>query len=382
MKIGIVTYAKCDNYGAELQAYALQWKLNQMGYDAELIDLEKKEKDLASNKASIIPAIRNRFKVYGWKAPWEIMKLCFDVLQRKISAKENETNQEEKHKLFIEFFEKNIRHSAKHYTLEEIRTTKDLDYDVYIAGSDQIWNTDCPNGHTPGYYLDFGTAKKISYAASFAVSKVADEWKPFVKQQLSHFDHISVREKTGLKILEDLGIKGGELVVDPVFLLTESEWSKLAGGAKNYGLEDGKYILIYDFLNDDRIAAFAHKLSKELGLPTIGLNDYNVLPYVDRNIKDAGPLEFLSLIKHAAVVVSSSFHATVFSLIFQKSFYVFPLKNTDNSSRMIDLLQPLNISSRFMPTDVLPDIEYGDISKKLEVNTNSSKEILIDFINK
>lgn len=72
----------------------------------------------------------------------------------------------------------------------------------------------------------------------------------------------------------------------------------------------------------------------------------------------------------------------LFFLLFQKSFYVFPLKNTDNSSRMIDLLQPLNISSRFMPTDVLPDIEYGDISKKLEVNTNSSKEILIDFINK
>ena len=126
MKIGIVTYVKCDNYGAELQAYALQWKLNQMGYDAELIDLQKIEKDLASNASSILPAIKNRFVVYKWKAPYEIAKLAIDVIKRKISAKKNEDNALEKHKLFLDFFEKFIRHSERYYTIEEIRHATDL----------------------------------------------------------------------------------------------------------------------------------------------------------------------------------------------------------------------------------------------------------------
>lgn len=91
-------------------------------------------------------------------------------------------------------------------TSEELKQNPSV-ADIYVAGSDQIWNTGSMNGRTPGYYLDFGSAKKISYAASFAVSKFEDEWKPFVKQMLSHFDHFSVREKTGLKILQDLGIE-------------------------------------------------------------------------------------------------------------------------------------------------------------------------------
>ena len=139
MKIGIVTYVKGDNYGAELQAYALQWKLNQLGYDAELIDLQKIEKDLASNASSIIPALKNRFKVYGLKAPYEISKLVIDVIRRKLSSKKNESNAAEKHKLFLNFFENFIRHSKSYYTIEEIRKAEDLPYDVYIAGSDQIW---------------------------------------------------------------------------------------------------------------------------------------------------------------------------------------------------------------------------------------------------
>ena len=108
MKIGIVTYVKCDNYGAELQAYALQWKLNKLGYDAEVIDLQKIEKDLASNASSIVPAIVNRFKILGWKAPWSIFKLAINVLKRKVTAQKNENNIKLKHRLFITRVRDNI----------------------------------------------------------------------------------------------------------------------------------------------------------------------------------------------------------------------------------------------------------------------------------
>ena len=179
MKIGIVTYVKCDNYGAELQAYALQWKLNQMGYDAELIDLQKIEKDLASNASSILPAIKNRFVVYKWKAPYEIAKLAIDVIKRKISAKKNEDNALEKHKLFLDFFEKFIRHSERYYTIEEIRHATDLKYDVYIAGSDQIWNY-MHNDNLDVFFLEFAKkfgARRISYAASISAATIPSKYQ-------------------------------------------------------------------------------------------------------------------------------------------------------------------------------------------------------------
>lgn len=83
MKIGIVTYVKCDNYGAELQAYAMQYVYNKLGYDAEILDLEKQNKDIASSLSTIIPAVVNRFKTYGLKAPYKILQLVWDVIQRK-----------------------------------------------------------------------------------------------------------------------------------------------------------------------------------------------------------------------------------------------------------------------------------------------------------
>lgn len=87
MKIGIVTYVKCDNYGAELQAFAMQYVYNKLGYDAEVLDLEKQNKDISSSLSTIIPAIVNRFKTYGINAPYKILQLVWDVIQRKKAKK-------------------------------------------------------------------------------------------------------------------------------------------------------------------------------------------------------------------------------------------------------------------------------------------------------
>lgn len=251
---------------------------------------------------------------------------------------------------------------------------------VYVAGSDQIWNTDSNNGKEPGYYLDFGTAKKISYAASFAISRINDEWKPFVKQQLSHFAHISVREKTGLKILEDLGFKDARQAMDPVFLLDRAEWSSITKESKDYGLKDNGYILVYDFLYDERIESLTKKIAKQKGLPIVSVNDFQSLPYADKNINDAGPLEFLSLIEHADTVVCSSFHATAFSLIFQKPFYVFPLKNQNNSSRMEDLLNTIKHHERFKSIAPLQNFDYKDVSAIMKEQVSESKNVLQNYI--
>ena len=123
-----------------------------------------------------------------------------------------------------------------------------------------------------------------------------------------------------------------------------------------------------------------HRLSQEQGLPTVSINDFNNLPYVDRNINDAGPLEFLSLIQHSAAVVCSSFHVSAFSLTFRKPFYVFPLKGQNNSSRMEDLLSLIGHSERFMPNAILDDMDYDSINSILDNEIERSKDVLQTFI--
>ena len=115
-------------------------------------------------------------------------------------------------------------------------------------------------------------------------------------------------------------------------------------------------------------------LKKEYNIPIVSINDFNTLPYADININDAGPLEFLSLIYHSSIIVSSSFHATAFSVIFRKNFYVYPLKGKDNSSRMTDFLYDLNLIERYKSEHIsLDNINYCAVDKLLDKEINSSK---------
>lgn len=370
MIIKTITCHNVYNYGASLQAYALQHYLETLGNDVEIIDfqpdfLSYRYKPFKISKTGKAAAI---CKVLPFmKYPYGLVKnrSMFKTWGRK--------------KRFDEFTG-NFLHLTKRYsTSEELRNDPPKS-DVYVAGSDQIWNTQYMNGKEPAFYLDFGKAKKISYAASFAVSKIEDQWRPFVKKELSHLNHISVREKTGLMILEDLGIKDGKVVVDPVFLLDKEHWLNLSQQAKKYDLRREGYIMVYDFEKDESIQVLALKLKEYLNIPIINVNDHNTLSYVDKNINDAGPLEFISLINNAKVVISSSFHATSFSLIFNKQFYVFPLKGSSNSSRIEDLMRSLGLYERFKPKEILPDIDFQEVNLRLTESTNRSKQIIADFL--
>lgn len=374
MIIDTITCHNVYNYGASLQAYALQHYLESLGHEVKIIDFQpwfhrdrynpnyidhdRKLYKLLHNCPALmnfLHAVKDRKQIKLMKSMWG-RKVAFD----------NFTNDY-------------LRLTKRYNSSDELKADPPV-ADIYVAGSDQIWNTESRNGREPGYYLDFGNAKKISYAASFAVSEIQEEWRPFVKRQLSHFQHISVREKTGLSILKSLGIQNGAQVVDPVFLLSAEEWKALAHKAKGYGLKENNYIVVYDFLNDERIAAFAKKLKEQTNMTVVSINDFNVLPYVDININDAGPLEFVSLISRAAAVICSSFHASAFSLIFKKPFYVYPLIGQNNSSRMEDLLNLIGHHERFMPGEILDEMDYDAIQSVLEKEIRRSKDVLQSFI--
>lgn len=270
-----------------------------------------------------------------------------------------------------------------HITEKTYRTTEELrdnppKADMYIAGSDQIWNTDAPNGSMPGYYLDFGTKdiKRISYAASFGISEIANEYKAFVKEEIQKLNSISVREKSGSIILEELGFSNVDVVCDPVFLLSKDEWEKIALLSKSYNLKKGSYILLYDFIGDDQIEKFCKQLSKETGKKIVSVNDFEPRYYADLNINDAGPLEFISLINHAAYVVANSFHATAFSVILEKDFYTFGLKNHRNSSRMSDFMNIVGLQNRYQAIQGQAGINYQLVMDKLNEYITFGKSFL------
>ncbi|MGN8825148.1 polysaccharide pyruvyl transferase family protein [Segatella copri] len=378
MKIKTITCHHVYNYGASLQAYALQHYLESLGHEVEIIDfnpwfhcdrynpfwMPKNAIGRAAQIIKILPFMR--YIWYPYKAYKEGM---FKTWGRKAA---------------FDKFEKEYYHltSIKYYSSEQLQKNPPR-ADVYVAGSDQIWNTFCENGKEPGYYLDFGdkTTKRLSYAASLATSSIRDGMVMFVKSQLQKFNAISVREKTGAQLLKEIGIQKVSVVLDPVFLLDENGWRNLSKKGNLFGLKPDKYLLVYDFLgNDSRMASFSKKYAKKHSLKIVSVNDFNARNYADVNINNAGPLEFLALIDNAACVVASSFHATAFSVIFKKEFYTFNLKGYNNSSRMQDLLVKLGLEGRMNPKGETSKIKWSDVSQYLEPSKVKSKSFLVDYL--
>ncbi len=369
MKIKTITCHRVYNYGASLQAFALQHYLEKNGHNVEIIDYWPKQFHARYNLWYVhqeskyrkiidkLPLLRYPL---GLKNNWWMLKTWG------------------RRKAFLSFENAYLHITPITYFNSHELASNPPVADCYIVGSDQVWNTDCENGRHSAYYLDFGdkNTKRISYAASFGIPLVKNEYKEFVAEKIQRLDYVSVREKTGLDILDNMGIHNAVQVCDPVFLLSPSDWEHLLSSTIPYPSLTKGYILVYDFLhNDNRIKDITLKLSKSRNLPIVSVNDYSSVSYAKKNINNAGPLEFLNLIKGASAVVSNSFHATAFSVIFGKDFYVYPLISQRNSSRMTDFLSDIGLLSRFECTEVC-ELDYSNVSVKLNCQIDKSKEFL------
>lgn len=358
------------NYGATLQAYALQHYLESLGHKVEIIDYR-----LPSHRRYEWSYIYPVGRLYNLtqKIPFLKWPVCLYRNRKYIKTWGRKKSFDNFDYHYLHITEKTYR------TTEELRANPPK-ADMYIAGSDQIWNTDTPNGHMPGYYLDFGHkgTKRISYAASFGISEIDDRSKAFVKEEVGKINAISVREKSGAKILDELGFANVDIVCDPVFLLSKAEWQNIARQSKSYNLKKDSYILLYDFIGDEQVERFCKQLSKETGKKIVSVNDFESRHYADMNINDAGPLEFVSLIDGAAYVIANSFHATAFSVILGKDFYTFSLKTQRNSSRMSDFMGLVGLQNRFHASQGQPDINYPLVLDKLNEYIKSGKMFLDD----
>lgn len=369
MKAGIVTFNSAHNYGAVLQVYAMQEYLKSLGLDVDVINYRIKEID-------------NVYKLYNVRR--KDPKLIRGIKKAKKILKVNlcERWKLEKRKNF-EYFINNVLNTTKPYTtLQEIQ--KDfLQYDVLIAGSDQIWNTELTKGFKPAYFLEFGNkdARRISYAASLGNDSIDEKYTLFYKRYLENFDFISVREEAMKDILKDLTDKPITRVIDPTLLLDKEVYDKLKIETRYKGKD---YIYVHYIGNDDKTYEIADQLSRKLGIPVLHNRQKGLFENELDSLFNARPEEFISVIENAKYIVTNSFHTTVFSLIYEKDFITIP--HATRPARMQNLLEIAGLSNhlvedvRIMPKLETLKIDYKDVKRRLLEERKSSIEFLNNAI--
>lgn len=366
MKIGILTYHRSHNYGALLQAYALKAYLKKMGYNAEHIDYFP---NYHREIYKVIPFFKSKSFLGKTKALILALAGGFLHIKRK--------------RIFNSFIKKQFNVSSKPlYTKKE--HIMDLNYDIVIYGSDQIWrksNFPTFNGYNDVYFGKHprNVQKKISYAASMGVMESLEEDYGFIKQMMNNFESISVREDRLKDFLLDNTNKEVCLVLDPVFLLDANEWLSLVASNKVRHTINKKYILFYRLTPSREGGVLVEELKTHLGIDVVEIRGKsNPLKIGSRVIQTAGPIDFVSLIYNAEAVVTSSFHGLAFAIIFKKQFFAFGMGN--NSERAQSLLKQLNIANRYVnniaEVSFCEKIDYGNVDKTLGHLKNNSRSFL------
>lgn len=375
-KVGILTTYRQPNWGSVLQAYALQKSIDRLGYKTQVIDY-------------IYP---NEFH-YSHGCPKyrkPLVRTCKDFIKfllRKIGLYKGRKGKME---LLNDFILKNMNCSKKIASKEDLK--KNLPhYDIYVSGSDQIWNPNTMYGDM-SYMFDFvsSQAVKIAYSSSFSCDSIPDEYQPFYKKYLSQFSAISVRERNGVGLAKKYsGLNDVQLVLDPTFLIDKEEWRKIAANSSCLKLPK-KYILFYmlayTYSPVEKMLELLTFVQKKYACPIVSLNrkpDGFNGEFIDiTSSNEIGIPEFLYLFDNADIVVTSSFHGTAFSLNFGKPFIALENGKSKADDRLSTIIKTLQVEKNLIDTNTFigPELSpYFDVDleqKKLMEERQKSLEYL------
>lgn len=321
---------KVLNYGSVLQAYATLKVIQEMGYDCELIDYiypNDYQFERGTPKRSLFSYLRILIRNYAW-------------YRRRRKLKE--------------FWSEEFSLSANYKNHAAIFEKPPV-YDIYITGSDQVWNPRFMKGDA-AFLLGFTPlgAKRIAFSSSFACKELDDSVKEIYKELLSRYAHISTREKGGSQLIEELLGKKVPVTLDPTLLLNAEEWKTLASKKKN-NFANRQYILFYflGYAFDPRpyIYDLLHYVQTETQLEIIS---FSVLPK-DFNkvtiVADASPYDYLYLFENASYVITSSFHGTAFAANFGIPLYSVVKSKSSDDDRQSTLLNALGIDNCIVPVN-------------------------------
>lgn len=341
-----------------LQAFALQHVIEKIGggdCDVEIIDCRFGEKEL-----SWLDILKIRSKLIFYYI-FGIRRVISRAKAKRIYAKYD--NQFSLRKRFFEKFLEDYCHlTPKTYVRSDDLYPAPPIFDIYVTGSDQTWSPKV--GLRDSLFLGFAPDDKVraAYAPSIGVSSYSEEENKYVKEHLSKYQFVSCRERYGTDILKLLSPVPVETVLDPTLLVRGEEWREIAVKPSH----EGKYILCY-FIGDRKYYRdYAEQLSKQLKLPLVFIPVSFLEFSQNENLKwETGPREFLGLIDNAEVVLTDSFHGTIFSINFKKTFYSFIKhsgKKAMDNMRIVDILERMNLLDRLKENYDGGEIDYVPIN--------------------
>lgn len=365
-KIGILTFNNSNNYGAVLQAYATYKFLLDNGYEAKFINYQN-DYECKNNK------------LFSYRKNLSLKKNIIIFVKNTMFLSSYYS-----YKSFKNFIEKMPK--TKKIKANEFEKIKE--FDVIVAGSDQIWNPSIYGGEIDqNFLLNFETnARKISYASSLGSYKISGENAQIYYEALNKFHSVATREDFAVKELEKIGIRNVKKVCDPTMLLTGERWEELIKESYKK-ITDENYLVVYLMSQYEEYQEQIKKIADFYNLKIVFVSFSNIKrKYVDYYAKGYSPFEFLSLIKNSNLVLTNSFHGTVFSLLFNKEF--FNLENKKNPERVRSLLNQLDLNTRILKEDSLEKMQLEDIqkidyklvNKKVEEFANDSKKWFIENI--
>lgn len=380
MKAAIITlYYNNNNYGGIAQAWALQKYIESQGVDAEVLLYKRTSPPMflrTNNK------IRNKFRNFPRKLNLKIrnklaQKKYHNSLRRNFLLREKA----------FEVSRNMIKHSCL-YTDETINETADK-YDIFISGSDQIWKPGTiREAFVAGFLPDW--KKRISYASSISMKGLSDEYGDFMKKMLSKYKYISVREADAAKYLEGLLGRQVETVLDPTLLLPDNVWNSVS---TNHNKINDRYMFVYMLGDNLQQRKHIRKTAEERNLKIVTLP--HIEGYVracdigfgDTELYDIDLPEFLGLIKNAELVCTDSFHAVIFSNIFETEFFLYERSVLDDqynmNSRLETLLDIFDERQRFIDIHTsitelneMPTLNFGRIKDILDKEKEKSQKWL------
>lgn len=362
MKTGILTFHNANNYGAVLQAYALAEWLMQNGIEPEIINYQSKVFD----KYEVFR--KKRYK----KSPY---LLGVDAIKCAGKRKRNK-NFEAFRAAYLPISPK------KRITIDDFEGITEQ-YDRFICGSDQIWNPELTYGVDPIYFLDFVTnhRKKVAFSPSVALKRLTEFQIEKITRYMNSFAALSLREQETIDILQPYCERDIMKTCDPVFMPRRACYDRIC--TDKYA--DEKFLFLYVIGRAARyknVISFAEKKARELDCKLYYLIDGDKMLYHIQGINVYGckPGDFLSLVKNAACVISNSFHASAFSILYEKQFVTF-LKD-ETGSRMLNLLRDFRLEDRVFDEKRKADIfeqkiDYTGFEQRLQTYRQSSEDYLL-----
>lgn len=323
MKIGIVTIIDYTNYGNQLQNYAVHKLLHNL-YDCEIITIN------ATNEKNFCNG-----KYIAWFKEQLARKLCIfpKIAEKRFGSNITRWNN------FIKWSKKIPKKT--YYNSKHLSTKVADQFDVFFAGSDQIWNYHFSSEQFYDYFLKFACEEqRIAISASFGVEVIPEEWKEQYIEGLSHFKNISVREEAGKKLIKELVGADVPVLVDPTMMLSTTEWLNVAEKPR---VDISKQYVLKYYLGDEEDSSIDNWAKKN------GFEVYELLNGDIPELYSAGPGEFITLINNASLVCSDSFHCIVFAILFSKPFIVYQRQGKEDymTSRLDTLLKKFNFQNRW-----------------------------------